>query len=53
VTGTDAIVERILTRYDTIPVNPYADQLLGEPANRTLAGIPEQRRLNLDAPAPG
>jgi uncharacterized protein len=70
VTSTDAIVERILTRYDTItvvgasrapakaahsvpahmqrhgwriiPVNPYADQLLGEPAYRTLAGIPEQ-----------
>jgi predicted CoA-binding protein len=70
VTGTDAIVEHILTRYDTItvvgasrapakaahsvpahmqwhgwriiPVNPYADRLLGEPAYRTLAGVPEQ-----------
>jgi uncharacterized protein len=95
VTSTDAIVERILTRYDTItvvgasrapakaahsvpahmqrhgwriiPVNPYADQLLGERAYRTLAGVPEQvglvdvedrclvieqRRLNLDAPVP-
>ncbi len=69
-TATDALVERILTRYDTItvvgasrapvkaahsvpahmqrhgwriiPVNPYADRLLGEPAYRTLAGIPEQ-----------
>jgi predicted CoA-binding protein len=105
VTSTDAIVERILTHYDTItvvgasrasykaahsvpahmqrhgwriiPVNPHADQLLGEPAYRTLAGVPEQvglvdvfrpsgllyvedrcliieqRRLNLEAPAPG
>jgi len=25
-----------------IPVNPYADRLLGEPAYRTLAGVPEQ-----------
>jgi predicted CoA-binding protein len=25
-----------------IPVNPYADRLLGEPAHRTLAGVPEQ-----------
>src|SRR6266487_1986396 len=25
-----------------IPVNPHADQLLGEPAYRTLAGVPEQ-----------
>ena len=69
-TGTDAIVERILTTYDTItvvgasraaykaahsvpahmqrhgwriiPVNPHADQLLGEPAYRTLADVPEQ-----------
>ena len=69
-TDTDAIVERILTSYDTItvvgasrapakaahsvpahmqrhgwriiPVNPYADQLLGEQVYRTLAGIPEQ-----------
>ena len=68
-TGTDAIVERILTSYDTItvvgasraaykaahsvpahmqrhgwriiPVNPHADQLLGEPAYRTLADVPE------------
>jgi uncharacterized protein len=70
VTDTDAIVERILTSYDTItvvgasrapakaahsvpahmqrhgwriiPVNPYADQLLGEHVYRTIAGIPEQ-----------
>jgi predicted CoA-binding protein len=70
VTGTDVIVEHILTRYDTItvvgasrapakaahsvpahmqrhgwriiPVNPYADRLLGEQAYRTLAGVPEQ-----------
>jgi uncharacterized protein len=70
VTGTDALVEHILTRYDTItvvgasrapakaahsvpahmqrhgwriiPVNPYADQLFGEQAYRTLAGIPER-----------
>lgn len=69
-TGTDSIVERILTTYDTItvvgasrapykaahsvpahmqrhgwriiPVNPHADQLLGEPAYRTLADVPEQ-----------
>jgi hypothetical protein len=25
-----------------IPVNPHADQLLGEPAYRTLAGVPGQ-----------
>ena len=70
VTGTDAIVERILTSYDTItvvgasaassksahsvpanmqrhgwriiPVNPHADQILGERA--------EQRRLGRQAP---
>jgi len=70
VTGTDAIVERVLTRYDTItvvgasrapvkaahsvpahmqrhgwriiPVNPYADQLLGERVYRRLAEVPEQ-----------
>jgi len=69
VTGTDSIVERILTSYGTItvvgasraphkaahsvpahmqrhgwriiPVNPHADQLLGEPAYRTLADVPE------------
>ena len=69
-TDTDAIVERILTRYDTItvvgasatvtkaahwvpaemqrhgwriiPVNPHADQILGERAFRKLADIPEQ-----------
>jgi uncharacterized protein len=73
VTGTDSIVERILTSYDTItvvgasrapykaahsvpahmqrhgwriiPVNPHADQLLGEPAYRTLADVPEPVRL--------
>ena len=69
-TGTDGIIERILTSYDTItvvgvsrsarkaahsvpahmqrhgwriiPVNPHADQILGERAYRTLADIPEQ-----------
>ena len=69
-TSTDATVERILTRYDTItvvgasaaafkaahsvpahmqrhgwriiPVNPHADQILGEQVYRTLAGVPEQ-----------
>jgi uncharacterized protein len=70
VTDTDAIVELILTSYDTItvvgasaddakaahtvpahmqrngwrivPVNPHADQILGEPVYRTLADVPEQ-----------
>jgi uncharacterized protein len=70
VTGTDAIVERILTTYDTIavvgmsraaykaahsvpahmqrhgwriiPVNPYADTILGERVYRTLADVPVQ-----------
>jgi uncharacterized protein len=70
VTDTDAIVEHILTSYDTIavvgasrapakaahsvpahmqrhgwriiPVNPYADEILGEQVYRRLAGIPEQ-----------
>jgi len=28
-----------------IPVNPHADQLLGEPAYRTLAEVPEQAGL--------
>ena len=69
-TDTDAIVERILTRYDTItvvgasaapakaahsvpahmqrhgwriiPVNPHADEILGERVHRTLAEVPEQ-----------
>ena len=69
-TGTDSIVERILTSYDTItvvgasaspakaahavprhmqrhgwriiPVNPHASQILGQPAYRTLAEVPEQ-----------
>ncbi len=68
--GTDAIVERILTTYDTItvvgasaaaakaahsvpahmqghgwriiPVNPHADEILGEPVFRTLGAVPEQ-----------
>ncbi len=68
-TDTDAIVERILTSYDTItvvgasaaltkaahsvpahmqrhgwriiPVNPHADEVLGERVYRTLAEIPE------------
>jgi predicted CoA-binding protein len=67
--GTDDIVERILTSYDTItvvgasaspakaahtvprhmqrhgwriiPVNPHADEILGEPVYRTLADVPE------------
>ena len=65
---TDALVEQILTSYDTItvvgasvapakaahyvpahmqqhgwrivPVNPHADQILGEPVYRTLAEVP-------------
>ena len=69
-TDTDAAVERILTRYDTItvvgasrsavkaahsvpahmqrhgwriiPVNPYAEQILGEQAYRRIGDIPEQ-----------
>ena len=69
-TGTDAIVERVLTGYPTItvvgasvspakaahsvpaymqrhgwriiPVNPHADEILGEPVYRTLAEVPEQ-----------
>ena len=68
--GTDAIVERILTRYDTItvvgastaaakaahrvpahlqrhgwriiPVNPYAEEILGEKVYRTIGEVPEQ-----------
>lgn len=68
--GTDAIVERILTTYDTItvvgasaaaakaahsvparmqghgwriiPVNPHADEILGEPVFRTIGDVPEQ-----------
>jgi hypothetical protein len=67
---TDAVVERILTSYDTIsvvgasaapykaahtvpaymqrlgwrivPVNPHADEILGERVYRTLAQVPEQ-----------
>jgi len=70
VTDQDAIVQRILTRYDTItvvgasadgakaahtvpaymrrhgwriiPVNPHADEILGEPVYRTIGDIPEQ-----------
>jgi uncharacterized protein len=70
VTGTDAIVERILASYNTItvvgasraaakaaqsvpahmqrhgwriiPVNPHADEILGERVYRTLGDIPEQ-----------
>jgi predicted CoA-binding protein len=69
VAHVDAVVERILTSYDTItvvgasanaakaahsvpaemqrhgwriiPVNPYADQILGEPVYRTLADVPQ------------
>ncbi len=68
VDDTDAVVEQILTRYDTItvvgasvapakaahyvpahmqqhgwrivPVNPHADEILGEPVYRTLADVP-------------
>jgi uncharacterized protein len=68
VDDTDAVVERILTSYDTItvvgasaaaakaahyvpahmqqhgwrivPVNPHADEILGEPVYRTLAAVP-------------
>jgi hypothetical protein len=67
---TDAVVERILTTYQTItvvgasaapakaahsvpahmqqlgwriiPVNPHADEILGEPVYRQLADVPEQ-----------
>ncbi len=67
-TGTDALVERVLASYDSItvvgasrtpakaahyvpahmqrhgwrivPVNPYADVILGEPVYRTLAQVP-------------
>lgn len=78
---TDAIVEQILTRYDTItvvgasaapqkaahyvpehmqhhgwrivPVNPHAEQILGEPVYRTLADVPEQVGLvNVFRPSP-
>ena len=69
-TDTDTLVERILTRYDTItvvgasrsaakaahsvpahmqrhgwriiPVNPHAEQILGEPVYRRIGDIPEQ-----------
>jgi uncharacterized protein len=69
VTDTDAIVQRILTRYDAItvvgasthaakaahtvpaymqrhgwrivPVNPHAEQILGEPVYRQLADVPK------------
>jgi len=69
-TDTDAVVQRILTSYDTItvvgasaapakaahsvpahmqrhgwriiPVNPHAEQILGEQVYRTLGEIPEQ-----------
>jgi uncharacterized protein len=70
VSDQDAIVERILTSYDTItvvgasghaakaahtvpahmqrhgwrviPVNPYAEEILGEPVYRMIGDIPEQ-----------
>jgi uncharacterized protein len=70
---TDALVQRILTSYDTItvvgasasaakashsvpahmqrhgwriiPVNPHADQILGEQVYRTLSDVPEQAGL--------
>ena len=69
-TDTDAVVERILTHYDTItvvgasraaikaahsvpahmqrhgwrivPVNPYAEQILGEQVYRRIGDVPEQ-----------
>ena len=69
-TDTDTMVERILTRYDTItvvgasraaikaahsvpahmqrhgwrivPVNPYAEQILGEQVYRRIGDVPEQ-----------
>ena len=69
-TDTDALVERILSSYDTItvvgasaaaakaahsvpahmqqhgwriiPVNPHAEQILGEQVYRTLSDVPEQ-----------
>jgi predicted CoA-binding protein len=69
VTDTDAAVERILTRYETItvvgasrapvkaahsvpahmqrhgwriiPVNPHAEQILGEQVYRTIGAVPE------------
>jgi predicted CoA-binding protein len=68
--GTDTLVERILTRYDTItvvgasraagkaahsvpahmqrhgwriiPVNPHAEEILGEQVYRTIGEVPEQ-----------
>lgn len=68
--ATDAIVEKILTAYDTItvvgasadpakaanevpaymqqhgwqiiPVNPHAEEIVGEPVYRSIADIPEQ-----------
>ena len=68
--GTDTVVERILTRYDTItvvgtsraavkaahsvpahmqrhgwriiPVNPHAEQILGEQVYRRIGDVPEQ-----------
>lgn len=70
VTDQDAIVQRILTSFDTItvvgasahpakaahtvpahmqqhgwriiPVNPHADEILGEPVYRTVGDVPEQ-----------
>jgi hypothetical protein len=70
VADTDVMVERILTRYDTItvvgasravvkaahsvpahmqrhgwriiPVNPYAEEILGERVYRTLADVPDR-----------
>ena len=37
-------VPRFMQRHGwrIIPVNPHADQILGEPVYRTLAGVPEQ-----------
>jgi uncharacterized protein len=81
VTDTDAIVERILTRYDTItvvgasahaaraahtvpaymqrhgwriiPVNPHADEILGERVYRKLADVPRPLGLvDVFRPAP-
>ena len=79
-TDTDAIVERILTSYDTItvvgasahaakaahtvpghmqrhgwriiPVNPHANEILGEPVYRSLGDVPRQVGL-VDVFRPG
>ena len=80
-TGTDAIVEHILTSYGTItvvgasraafkaahsvpahmqrhgwriiPVNPHADQILGEQVYRTLAASPSRWAWSMCSAPPG